>query len=313
MSIASSALLFAAAAIGASAQTPPPLIQVIDVERVIVDARVTNEAGEPILGLQRADFRVFLDDKPAAIESVDWVAESHDAEQFEDAAHVANGIAPEPRSRGRRFVIFVQTDFGRAAHRVYGQMAINASLEKWLAFLEPDDQTAVFSFDSHLRFRLDFSGDRAAVERAVKDSIGIGEPPPPEPSKTHPLAPLLDARAMHDAATPEQALRVLGEALAKVPGTKSMIFFCWGLGHITNAIHKNDYGYEYAVIALQRARVTVFSIDMAANHSLEIGLRNVAADTGGSTRRRRPSPLSPFAACTTPSADITRSRSSSRR
>jgi VWFA-related protein len=273
-----SAIVIAA---NAFAQTPPPVIQTIDVERVIVDARVTNEAGEPILGLQRADFRVLLDGKPAQIESVDWVAESHDAETFEDAAHVPNGIAPEPASRGRLFVIFVQTDFGRAAPRVYGQMGIDAALQKWLDFLEPDDQTAVLSFDSHLKFRLDFSGDRAAVERAVKESIFIGEPPPPAPSKTHPLSPLLDVRAMHDAATPEAALRIIGDALASVPGAKSMIFLCWGLGHVRERIHTNDYGYEFAVIALQRARVTVFSIDMVAGHDLAVGLQNIASDTGG--------------------------------
>jgi VWFA-related protein len=279
MWIASSALL---AAFGVFAQTPPPpLMQTIDVERVIVDARVTNDAGEPILGLQRGDFRVLLDGKPAEIESVDWIAESHDAEQFENAAHVPNGAAPEPPSRGRLFVIFVQTDFGRAAPRVSGQMAIDAALEKWLAFLEPEDQTAVFSFDSHLKFRLDFSGDRAAVERAVQEAIYIGEPPAPTPSKTHPLSALLNARDLHDASTPEQALRIVGDALAAVPGAKSMIFLCWGLGRARERIHTNDYGYEYAVIALQRARVTVFSIDMLAGHDLAAGLQNIAADTGG--------------------------------
>src|SRR3954465_2463520 len=121
MSIASKALLLAAA-FSASAQTPPPpLIQTIDVERVIVDARVTNDAGEPILGLQRGDFRVLLDDKPAEIESVDWMAGSRAAGQFENPAPVPKGVAPEPPSRGRLFVIFVQTDFGRAAPRVAGQ------------------------------------------------------------------------------------------------------------------------------------------------------------------------------------------------
>ncbi|HEX7681786.1 MAG TPA: VWA domain-containing protein [Thermoanaerobaculia bacterium] len=271
-------LLVAAAAM---AQTPPPLIERIEVERVIIDARVTNTAGEPILGLQRGDFRVRLDGTPAQIESVDWISESHDVEQFENAAHVPNGSLTEPQKRGRLFVIFVQTDFGRAAPRLQGQMAVNAALDKWLAFLEPEDQTAVFSFDSHLKFRLDFSGDTAAVERAVKESLLIGEPPPPAPSKMWALSMLLDRQAMHDAARPEIALRIVGEALAKVPGAKSMIFICWGLGHVSNDVAFNDYGYENALLALQRARVTVFSIDMVGGHDLAYGLANIAGDTGG--------------------------------
>ena len=92
MWIASSALLLAAA-FSASAQTPPPLIEKIEVERIIVDARVTNDFGEPILGLQPRDFRIRIDGQPAEIESVDWISESRDVEQFEDAAHVVNGAA----------------------------------------------------------------------------------------------------------------------------------------------------------------------------------------------------------------------------
>jgi len=280
MSIASSALLLAAA-FSASAQTPPPLIEKIEVERIIVDARVTNDVGEPILGLQPRDFRIRIDGQPAEIESVDWISESRDVEQFEDAAHVVNGAAPEPPKRGRLFVFFVQTDIGRYPGRVYGQMSINAALDKWLAFLEPEDQAAVFSFDSHLKFRLDFSGDRAAIDRTVKESLFIGEPPPPEPSKTWALSMLLDRKAMHDAARPEGALRIIGDALAKVPGPKSMILIGWGLGHKSNGMVLNDYGYEHAVLALQRARVTVFSIDVMGGHQLAYGLNTIARDTGG--------------------------------
>jgi len=271
---------FVAVAVSAFAQTPPPMIQTIEVERIILEARVTNDVGEPILGLQRNNFRITIDDKPVEIESVDWISESHDVEQFENAAHVVNGVAPEPRKRGRLFVIFVQTDFGRAGPRVYGQMAINAALDKWLGFLEPEDEAAVFSFDSHLKFRLDFSGDGEAIERAVRDSLFINEPPPPAPSKTWALSMLLDRKAMYDAARPEIALRIVGNALAKIPGAKSMIFIGWGLGHVSNSMVLNDYGYENAVLALQRARVTVFSVDMGAGQ-LAFGLRTIAADTGG--------------------------------
>jgi VWFA-related protein len=275
--------LIAAVAATAFAQTPPPLIETIDVERIIVDTRVTNEYGEPILGLQPRDFRITIDKKPVEIEAVDWISESHDVEQFENAAHVVNGSVPEPQKRGRLFVFFVQTDIGRAAPRVYGQMSINAALDKWLAFLEPEDQAAVFSFDSHLKFRLDFSGDHAAIDRTVKESLFIGEPPPPEPAKTWALSMLLDRKAMFEAARPEIALRIVAEALTKIPGPKSMIFIGWGLGHvsISQAFALNDFGYEYAILALQRARVTVFSIDMVPGHPLSFGLQTIAADTGG--------------------------------
>jgi VWFA-related protein len=280
MRIAISALFVTAAAASLWAQATP-MIEKIEVSRVIIDTRVTNNAGEPILGLQPGDFRVRIDDEPAGIESVDWITESRDVEQFEDAAHIVNGVMPEPRQQGRLFVIFVQTDFGRARDRVYGQMAIPAALEKWLGFLEPGDQVAVFSFDSHLKFRLDFSGDLQAIERAVKESIFIGDVPLPTPALPPLPSLVLDQKTMHDAARPEDALHIIGDALLRVPGPKSMIFICWGLGHVTNNVASDDYGYELAVLALQQARVTVFSIDMMAGHGLSFGLQNIAADTGG--------------------------------
>lgn len=274
-------LFMVAGAVAASAQESKPLIERIEVERVIIDARITNASGEPILGLSPNDVRVTIDKEPVEVEAVDWVPESHDVQQFENAAHVAGGIAPEPEALGRRFVIFMQTDFGRATPRLTGQMAINGSLERWLGFLEPEDQVAVFSFDSHLKFRLDFSNDRKAIMKAVWDSIAVDEPAPPKPALAYALSNLLDRRTMREVARPEAAIRVIADALAQVPGAKSMIFFCWGIGHVTNGVVGNDFGYEEAVLALQRARVTVFSIDQNGGHQLAFGLNTIAHDTGG--------------------------------
>lgn len=264
-----------------AAQEVKPLIERIEVERIIIDARITNFSGEPILGLSPSSVRITIDKEPVEVEAVDWVPESHDVQQFENAGHVVGGVAPEQEKLGRRFIIFMQTDFARATPRLSGQMAINASLERWLGFLEPEDEVAVFSFDSHLKFRLDFSTDHKAIMKAVRDSVAIDEPPPPPPALAYSLSHLLDRRTMHDVARPEDAIRIVADALAQVPGAKSMIFFCWGLGHVTNGIAANDFGYEKAVLALQRARVTVFSIDENGGHALSFGLKTIANDTGG--------------------------------
>jgi hypothetical protein len=60
-----------------------------------------------------------------------------------------------------------------------------------------------------------------------------------------------------------------------------MMFICWGIGHVTNRVFHTDAGYSDAVRALQRARVTVFSIDAASGHDLQGGLQAIASDTGG--------------------------------
>src|SRR4051812_18701239 len=56
----------------------------ITVERILVDARVTDSHGNPIPGLTPADFRVLIDDKPAKVESADWIPETAAARELAD-------------------------------------------------------------------------------------------------------------------------------------------------------------------------------------------------------------------------------------
>jgi len=48
----------------------------ITVERILVDARVTDYHGDVILGLKPADFTVKVDGKAASVESVEWIPET---------------------------------------------------------------------------------------------------------------------------------------------------------------------------------------------------------------------------------------------
>src|SRR5207249_108798 len=138
----------------------------ITVERILVDARVTNDSGDPILGLRPDDFRVRIDGKVAKVESVEWIPETTvgrelanlDAPQTE-----VNTSTDQPRPRGRLLVFFFQTDFTREPSRIVGQQQIVVLADKWLEWLEEDDRVAVFSFDSHMKFHLDFTGDRQKI------------------------------------------------------------------------------------------------------------------------------------------------------
>src|SRR5438067_12115760 len=111
------ALLFAAAM-----QQQPQLQEQITVERVIVDARVTNSVGDPITGLKASDFIVKIDGKRATVESADWIADT--AAQREIDETLGGGEAPSPappsQSRGRLLIFLYQTDFARNEPRVRG-------------------------------------------------------------------------------------------------------------------------------------------------------------------------------------------------
>jgi len=161
-------------------------------------------------------------------------------------------------------------------------MAPRAS--EFVADLDPGDKVAVLVFSSHLQLRSDFTDDHEAIAEMVKTSEVLHGKMrmlgPANPS----LAAHLDLEEAKDAASMARALELIGEALKPIPGTKSLVFFGYALGRMS-AGHRItiDDGYRRAMEALSAARTSVFSLDVtdADYHSLEIGLRAVAEDTGG--------------------------------
>src|SRR6476660_630426 len=105
--------MLAALLLAAALPQQPQFQEQITVERVVVDARVTNSAGDPIPNLEAADFIVKIDGKRAAVESADWSWDS--AVNRETAATAsaaeAESIAPSPRPRGRLLIFVIQTDY----------------------------------------------------------------------------------------------------------------------------------------------------------------------------------------------------------
>jgi len=258
----------------------------ITVERILIDVRVTDYKGNPIMGLKPEDFRVLIDDKRASVESVDWIPDTAVGRELADIDKPqpeVNTSLDIPAPRGRLFIFFFQTDFARNKSRIAGQLEILQKIDSFLDLLDADDRVAVLSFDSHLKFRLDFTDEKARIASAMKEALLTNEPntPPvvPMPSLRGHLSPEL----LKKTASPEEALLVLGNALLNIPGPKSLILFGWGLGHLVGGQVWMPAVYGAARQALESARVSVFSLDFtqADYHSLEAGLDQVSYDTGG--------------------------------
>ena len=253
------------------------LQQQITVERVIVDARVTDSRGDAITNLTAADFRVRIDGKAATIESAEWIPETAVTREL------AAIDKPQPEIRGRLLIFLFQTDFSREAVRLAGQMKIALASDDYTNWLEPDDRVAVLSYDSHLKFRLDFTDDKRRIQESMENALLVDDPPPPPIVPMPSLAKHLDRDAMKAAGSFEQALIILGNALRPIPGPKSLVLFGWGMGRFGRTGVTMEWNYGIARHSLESARVSVFSIDMtqADYHSLEVGLGKVAEDTGG--------------------------------
>ena len=259
---------------------PLALPEAASVERVFVDARVLD-GGRAVRGLRPEDFRVRIDGDLAELVSATWIS-------AEGAAPLAFAGRPDDSPstavpvQGRLLVFFFQKDLH--ASRIGGLLRLLAESRRMVQGLGPDDLVAVLSFDTHLKLWCDFTADRKALQEVLEHDVLFEDraryvEPGPDPS----IAYHLSLSASRAAATTETALRLIGEALQEVEGSKTLVFFGYGLGQLSGpgvAVHRD---YDHARRALLESGVTVFSLDVteADSHSLEVGLQDVAVETGG--------------------------------
>jgi VWFA-related protein len=270
-------LLLAGALQGPAA--PPLIPETVSVERVLVDARVLD-GGRAVRGLRPEDFRVSIDGDPAELVSATWI--SADGVRTLTSAG-PSGLGPHrPPIRGRLLVFLLQKDLHPT--RTGGLLRLLEEARGMVARLGPEDLVSVLSFDTHLKLWCDFTGDRETLDHILRHEVIFEEraryvEPAPDPS----LAYHLGLEASRRASTPETALRLVGEALREVEGSKTLVFFGHGLGQLsgpTVAIHGD---FDEARRAFLEAGVSVFTLDVtdADRHSLEGGLQRIADETGG--------------------------------
>lgn len=262
-------------------EPPASRQQPVVVDRVMVEARVLDSRGRPVRGLGARHFRLEVDGRPTAIESVRWVdhAPVPSRAPAPRAAHAA-GAMP-----GRHLVLLFQKDL--TSTRGIGLLRMQRHARDLVDGLGAGDRVAVASHDSRLRLWLDFTADRGAARHALERSVLFGRATAQPPGDAPSLRRHLEARAARDASSPEAALRVLADALEEIAGTRTLILFGWGMGELGPGGVRMTREYEAALAALSRVGVSVFTLDLtgADYHSLEAGLQQVARDTGGTYAR----------------------------
>jgi VWFA-related protein len=265
----------------------------VDVERVLLDARVLDGHGEPRRDLKPADFRLKVDGHVVPVESAFWVdAATPYAEGLSPEAASVVGAQPVPS--GRLIVFFFQKDMERS--RTPGLMIMLKEASRMLDTLQPGDRVAVASFDSHLKLWSDFTEDRESLRRSIRHSVLFESRPAEIREGAFPsLAAAFDPTAARNAATIETALRLSRKPLRALPGAKSLLFFGGVMGRMSGSLGVHlEADYGPAAEALLASRTTVFSLDVtnADYHSLEAGLKQIAYDTGGFYARTHDFPTS---------------------
>ena len=284
---------------GESAAQPQPIVERVDVARVIIDVRVVDDDGRPIRGLEPDDFEVRIDGDTVRVESALWVGDDAGGEADDGrAAGAGDGAAAgetlrssavagfaAPEDRGQLIVFVVQKSLVHS--RALGLLRLLMHSERLLARVAPADRVAVVSFDSHLKIWLDFTDDLDRVRTVLADEIMFGRPPVLEPGGEPSLLATLSQDAGRRTWEIQEALSRLGEALEPLPGAKSVVLIGHGFGDLRVVLgmvgSSLDGRYDEARAVLEAARASVFTLDVtqADYHTFEHGLQAVAEDTGG--------------------------------
>jgi VWFA-related protein len=281
VSMAIAWLVLTAGAARGQAPAEQPFAERVDVHRVLLDVRVTDGLGQPLEGLTAPDFTVRIDGKPAHVESASWVTGALRGEGVIATPAGPPAATAAPTIEGRLVVVLIQKDLEPT--RILGLMRLLLDARSFFAGFTPRDRVAVLSFDSRLRIWSDFTNDLDRIRAVLQHDILSSEPAALGPSEAPSLVAGIGAREAQDASTMEEALVLVGHALERLPGAKSVIVFGHGFGrlHLSGVALAPDY--DEARRALRAARASVFCLDVtqAEYHSLEAGLQQVAEDTGG--------------------------------
>lgn len=308
------AALTLAVSAGLTAQQQPPVVERVDVSRVMIDVRVIGDEGEPVTGLVPDDFEVRIGGEPVDVESALWLGagetagagetdgvdeaggagevdgadegdgadEADDADEVDRAGEVDRAPLPStdfaavlaPRDRRQLVVFFVQKSL--EADRALGLLRLLQDSDRLLAGVGPDDRVAVVSFEHHFRLWLDFTADLDRAREVLAWDVMHEDPPVLEPQAGLSIVAGIDQAEGRSIWQVEDALRRLGETLEPLPGSKSVVLIGYGFDH-------GFTRYERALDALDAARAAVFSLDVtqADYHTFEHALRDVSHHTGG--------------------------------
>jgi VWFA-related protein len=262
---------------GLSAQQPLRFGERVDVTRVIIDARVLDDRGDPVLGLTEDDFKVNIDGMVGRVETATWVGGG--------ATNLNAGVvesAPPAGAGAERLIIFLfQKDLEPS--RIVGLMRMLLKSRDFLSTLAPNDRVAVLSFDTHLKIWTDFTSDRSRLEHLLARGLLFDQPPAVQRSSIPSLLDRLDPDRGRKTYGMERALELIGEALEPLPGSKSLVLIGYGFGRFSSDGVTMENSYGAARRALVVSRTSVFSLDVttADYHSLEKGLQLVSEETGG--------------------------------
>ncbi len=258
----------------------------IEVSEVFLDLLVTDPEGEVAVGLGKDDFIVEEAGEPVEITSV-----SYYTTRYGDAA------AGDEIPTSRYFLFFFHSPpfLGNSSRRLMTQqIRVGVHTRRWIEEeMQPSDWLAVASYDTRLKIYQDFTQDRDALEKAIKDAVARRKVDPTRASRGPGGEPpvlrrLPEGRDLRQQTTNVyDALRLVAEATGYLVGRKNLMLFTLGLEEEVDRRGEPQLDpelYPALETALNDHNVAVYPINTTpAGHVHEQSelLEQLAEDTGG--------------------------------
>lgn len=141
-----------------------PFGETVVVEVINVEAFVTDQEGNPVIGLTRDDFRIFEDGEPVEITHFSAYQRAAGGGKESTGAPATEPAVPAADEGPAYLIIFIDNiNTGPASrYRTLGQIQRFVEEE-----LRPEDQVMLVSYDPALAVRLPFTHDREALREAL--------------------------------------------------------------------------------------------------------------------------------------------------
>jgi VWFA-related protein len=256
-----------AVATGAFAQQQPPFSERVDVNAVLIDAVVTDQNGNQILGLTKDDFVVTENGVEQTIDSVDYFT----TRQLLNAREGSTPFNVERVREERYFVFFVDKApnaefFGRLAQFRKDVMDFVKNE------MRAGDYVAVVGHDVRLKVYADFTTDRRQIEKGLEEAMKLGRGVLDAPQGNGPsiLRNVDRKRVMNETGTTYEALEALADALQPIRARKNLVLVSPVIieqgEDIRNGVLLNESRYYKPMIdALNAANVTVYGVNLMEN------------------------------------------------
>jgi VWFA-related protein len=283
-------------------QKQPAFGEKVDVNLVQIDAVVTDNRGNQMLGLGKDDFLVRENGQPQTIDSVDYFTNRRLITSPESAANFK-----VERVHDERYLIFF---FDKHSDDTTAQSEMIRARNDVLRFLDDqlraEDRIAVVGHDVRLKVYSDFTSNKAQLRNALNDATGYGRGILGKGAAgTGPsLMRNMDTdQMMNKTGSVFQALDILGDALRPIQGRKDVVLFSPGILAPDEEVRggvimsRSRY-YDPMIESLNSADVTLYPVSMQSGFFVpeyaHQNLATMATDTNGEYFRLHASYYTPL-------------------